>query len=57
MPDRCRKLLRELRIAIPWPAFCSGLLLATQPVWASVLFGVQLSADDFLPIRCFSFPP
>ncbi|WP_190233670.1 hypothetical protein [Rhizobium sp. R339] len=57
MTDRSASLLREFRAAAIWAAFALGFLFATQPVWGSLLFGVQISAEDYLSIRCFGFTP
>ncbi|AWI90795.1 hypothetical protein C0214_22790 [Methylobacterium sp. DM1] len=42
----------RLRRVWPWLALAVGLGLATMPAWRALAFGVRLSVDDLLQIRC-----
>jgi hypothetical protein len=50
------EVLRELRTAVIWAAFGLGLVLATRPVWSSLLFGPNLTLEDLFSLRCFGLP-
>jgi hypothetical protein len=49
-------LWRKMRDVLIWIAFGVGIVFATRPVWASLLFGPQLTLDDILLLRCFGLP-
>jgi hypothetical protein len=47
---------RELRTAAIWAAFCLGLLFATRPVWSFLLFGLLITLEELLSLRCLGLP-
>ncbi|MER2253443.1 hypothetical protein ABS772_26315 [Methylorubrum podarium] len=38
--------------AFPWLVLAAGLGLATMPAWRALAFGVRVSVEDLLQIRC-----
>jgi hypothetical protein len=49
-------LLRDLRTAAIWTAFAAGIVFATWPLWSYLAFGLDLTLDDALLLRCFGLP-
>ncbi|WP_200943242.1 hypothetical protein [Methylobacterium sp. Leaf123] len=41
-----------LRRVWPWLVLAAGLGLATMPAWRALAFGIRVSAEDLLQIRC-----
>lgn len=41
-----------IKAVLPWLVLCPTLVLATMPAWRPLIFGITLTLDDLLTLRC-----
>ena len=52
MSDRASRVWGAIKPSLPWLVLGAALVLATMPAWRTLIFGVTLSLEDLLTLRC-----
>ena len=55
MSDDHRSVPASLAGSLPWLVLSAALVLATMPTWRPLIFGISLTLEDLLNLRCPSW--